>query len=544
MKLKVLIFLLISLINICSYAQYFESKTNYSIEWGEMVRFKGSVQGLFDVQSSSFSAIVDKPYWMKFFSGANKNIKIKDINNLKPTLHGKISFRGDGKRVRIEGLLDVGRELVAISSRKEGLFRKQEFLYTHEFNHFNINQEIDGKQFASFNRKIIYSADKQIGTNSSSNRKYGGLYITTPTTSEDYPAFEYLIYNEDKGLIKEEIIVFPYNIYEMEIKKQFISNNGDYYLIGEQYYKINHDKQWSERNREFAFMKIFKIEENQLVEIKIDEENTVITDIEIIQKENGNLLCTGFYAEEINGNIRGLIYIEVDPDKNEVIKRTKPSFSVDFFSSSTPSTIDKLFNKTHYSDKNKNNEFADFKFRSVKKMKDNSIVVIAEYNRIDLRTRGTAESGDVTQRYDHYYIFNDILVYKLDENGELVWVNRIPKKQQSINDGGIELSFAYFHTEQNVFFFFNDNKKNYDESDNFIDQEALKPASMNIINNTIAGVKVNLTNGESERSALMGKKELSTTFIPMLSQTDMNGGSLVLYGNEGRRHRFGRIRFN
>jgi len=89
-------------------------------------------------------------------------------------------------------------------------------------------------------------------------------------------------------------------------------------------------------------------------------------------------------------------------------------------------------------------------------MKDGSILLVGE--QYYLRTYTTTDSnGNSYTRYVYYY--EDLLVTKIDADGELEWMKKIPKKQK----GGASLGgMSYEHIEKDGthYFFFLDHIDN------------------------------------------------------------------------------------
>jgi len=65
-------------------------------------------------------------------------------------------------------------------------------------------------------------------------------------------------------------------------------------------------------------------------------------------------------------------------------------------------------------------------------------------------------------RSTNHYISKAIMIANITSDGEINWINHIPKHQHSINDGGMLNSFSYFIDKDRIKFLFSDNENNYD----------------------------------------------------------------------------------
>lgn len=539
-RIRVLLLLICLLSLQTNNAQLLINTGDFTMEWGERIRFRGHVQGVFDIQGSNFSVILDRPYFLNFFNNSNHSIRIKELQNLKVNNKKTVKLRGDGKRVKIQAVMDMGKNVYALSSRTKKA-RKEHFIYYHEFSHHEVLDRSEGKLIANYVSPIKSVGGNDIGVTSSKNKKLGAAYLKMPEDKKKYGSFEHILVDKEKGLIQQNLTLLPYEVNELEVEDQYLSNKGDYYLIARQYLKTNPEKSFSFRNRHFAHMTLLMLDGEEIKNIEINQADLFIHELALHQKNDSIIVATGFYKEAIGSSIRGIIYLKINENTNEIIERKKTPFTQEFLSNAEPGWVQKLLLGGDVPDES---NFEFFEYTEFKRTTDGGFIAIAEHMHIDARSRGTFEAGNEMQRYDHYYHYGDILVYKLTKKGELEWVRRIPKKQESLNDGGYYLSFASIQGENSMYFFFNDHKKNYTEDGNYFDQADIKAMRTNRFTNVIAWVKVDEITGEVTRKSLPGKKELSTVFIPKISQVSDDGQQLILYSSQGNRHRFGRVQIN
>jgi hypothetical protein len=98
-------------------------------------------------------------------------------------------------------------------------------------------------------------------------------------------------------------------------------------------------------------------------------------------------------------------------------------------------------------------------------------------------------------------------------------------------------------TDDHLYLLFNDNSKNYDDSNYYLNLEFPKTANFNFRKNTIALTKINLSDGAINRFALGGKNEISTILVPKLCIENKESNELFLYSRSSNRQRFGNMIF-
>jgi hypothetical protein len=170
---------------------------------------------------------------------------------------------------------------------------------------------------------------------------------------------------------------------------------------------------------------------------------------------------------------------------------------------------------------------------------DGGFLVLTENQSVVMvpKVSGTPQNPRVT--YTENFFYDDLIVYKLNDQGDLSWVKRIPKTQQSINDQGKFLSVAHAVTSDKLYLLFNDVRRNYNATGQFIDGQFPYPMQFISGNNVIAYVEMNLSDGSLIRQSRAGLTENKVTLVPKLCTFNHNAGEMIVYGQRNRRHRFG-----
>jgi hypothetical protein len=64
------------------------------------------------------------------------------------------------------------------------------------------------------------------------------------------------------------------------------------------------------------------------------------------------------------------------------------------------------------------------------------------------------------QRSEFYFNYNDILVVNIAPDGNIDWASRIPKRQISVNDGGLFSSYTMSTVQDKLYFMYNEDPRN------------------------------------------------------------------------------------
>jgi len=177
------------------------------------------------------------------------------------------------------------------------------------------------------------------------------------------------------------------------------------------------------------------------------------------EDEKGNFLCGGYYANGVefgffkglSTNYNGLMYFEITKD-GKVIRNEKYDFSEAFIQQNLSDRQKKKIEKRE--DKGKAGIFdlvlTDFVIKA-----DGSIYFIGERQDI---VSTTYTSGTSTRTKTTYY-FTNVIVIKVENNGKLGWMKKLPKYQYGARGVG-QMSIAYLEGKNADYVAYVDNPKN------------------------------------------------------------------------------------
>lgn len=205
----------------------------------------------------------------------------------------------------------------------------------------------------------------------------------------------------------------------------------------------------------------------------------------------------GFFYEKIDKKIKdGIYYIRLDKDyQTDVVSHNFiPLDIVNMYKSERAQEKNKK-----KKDKGKSVNISNLDLDQTVYLEDGSILLIGEKYYVTSYTT-TSSNGSTTTRYVYHY--EDILVTKIDSDGELIWMKKIPKIQR----GGAGLggmSYAYATHNNDHYFFFLDNLKNINLPPNE------RPATHSDGKGGIfTVVKIDNETGENTKNSLFDMKEV------------------------------------
>ena len=188
------------------------------------------------------------------------------------------------------------------------------------------------------------------------------------------------------------------------------------------------------------------------IESNFDFKNKGILGAALEFAPTGELICAGTYSElTTKGNIDdfdGIFYAKINPTTGEVVSENNRKLdrkTVEFMTSKRNAHRDEGVSSA-------------FGIKGFVSLENGSSDLILEETYMFVETSYNGRTYTTT----YHYVSKAILVANIDTNGEIVWINHIPKHQHTTNDNGMFNSCTYFKDKNTLKFVFADNNNNYD----------------------------------------------------------------------------------
>lgn len=516
--------------SMCQIVRHYDE---YDLIWGEPYRDLGNVERILKTTEDDYISVTSRTNLFNFFTNYKRRFYFEPIRDLRNQRQKKIKLFGDGERTYLEDFAVLEEQLLIIS-RKKRFLDNEVNLYYHFLDPDKTIHENHGFHLETYavNRSLSY--DFLTVTNNLSKSKVGYLY-TLPGSRNDFPTYSFGVFDSTFHISTQGTSIFPYRYKEMQFTESFITPQGDFYVLAEELINDN-DFLWRGNAGFRKQLTVFKLKNGELTNFNVEHDQLLLKEIEIIA-EGDDLIFSGLYADDVRSGIRGVFFIRMDSIGN-VKQEEYTRFSTDFIvhGQQLPRNLapdDMLFREG----------LGQYKMKELRRTEDGGFIGIAEHHDEEERFSGTGAPG-TSNRVDTYFYYNNIMVYKMDSTGRLLWNTYVPKNQHSINDGGYYLSYAHYFNDNKLYFVFNDNSKNYDDNNEYISASDPKTAHFNSWRNTIAVVSMNIEDGKYVRKSIGGKKLTDIVVVPRLCIENLEENELFLYGKSGNKHRFGRLQFS
>ncbi len=284
-------------------------------------------------------------------------------------------------------------------------------------------------------------------------------YRLKPKIKDDgknYDIIGFHVFDRELNKLWGSDFKMPYTEARMNNVSYEVDSDGNAYLLAKVYENGRKEAIDGVANYHYELFK-FAEGSSQPEIINIDLSDKFVRQFYIgeLSGEDG-LICTGYYSTEAKGSSSdGVFMVKVSPD-GSVSNLHKGYYEFpseilqQFESDRTKRKIDKKD-----SGKDKESEVKGLRVREVI-ISENGDIVINGEQYIEV-TRTYYSNGKMYTRTTYYFL--DILTMKIDSDGEMEWVRKIPKAQKGVvGTGG--LSYKYYSYGEDNYYFFIDNVKN------------------------------------------------------------------------------------
>lgn len=282
-------------------------------------------------------------------------------------------------------------------------------------------------------------------------------------------------FNTDMELITKQDITMPDVDAKIEKLDFTVDSKGNSYFLLKKNKEIAHAFNRSANNNPDNFnIILIKVEaDGQVNESEIVIKDYIIEDIILKENDKNEIVCAGYYRLPKASSTKGVFITKINKN-GEIDTPLFYDFSIDLITQYSK-TSDKKVQKMEEQEEKAGIHSLDMV--NIVTLKGGGVLLTGHVHYVT--TRSTKEGVTYIYHYD------DIIVTKINENSELDWMKRIPKRSTFE-------SFRLFYSHNNVYIVFTDNPENATL------QNDMKPQKANSNNGYVVAHKFNLDDGEKE----------------------------------------------
>jgi hypothetical protein len=380
------------------------------------------------------------------------------------------------KKAKLEGIHSFARNHFLFYSLRdksadiEQLFVQSIDFSTGEFTGnaklvFNINGELDKAFYGGLSNSDNKTRHRGWGTFDKFNimashdgRKILIQYRREKESRDDIDVIGFGLFDADMNKLSAGELKMPETTFGMTNLDYGVDGAGNAYALSVVYLNEKRSLFIKEAPSYRLELLKFDLTTKEISKTNVKLGDVILNEIAMFPDKSGDIICAGYYGKAKNyktGNADGAFMFRIDEFGN-------PS-DVQYYE--IPLEVLNQFKSNSVKKKNKRKddkdkaEFEDLVMRELHVMEDGSILLIGEQYYVVERV-STDANGRTTRTYTYYY--NDIFAVKINADGDLAWMRKLPKYQSTGFATGGSLSFNHFYGEGAHYFLYMDDTKNLD----------------------------------------------------------------------------------
>lgn len=334
-------------------------------------------------------------------------------------------------------------------------------------------------------------------------------YRKKPEFKNDKKSFDIIgLHSFDGNLnkISNKEITMPYTERRMDNLDYQIDNKGNLFMLTKVYHDDSDDDKKSKKDTVANYhIELFTLRadsEKMNIE-KIENKEKFITRLWMFDSPKGGAIIGGFYnngkGKHFEKNCDGIILFKMKEDGSLTDQFTY-EIPLDLINEYASEKEKKKNAKKE--EKGEGAKISDLRLTNLVVREDGSIILAGEKQYSITTTTTSFSNGSMSTYTSTSYYYTDILVTKINPDGKLGWMKKIPKFQRGFSGQG-GMSYKFFSNETDNFFVFLDNVKNIDLP---IDKTPAMHSDRH--GGYLTAVKIDDINGETKKGSILNAREV------------------------------------
>jgi hypothetical protein len=521
---------------------------NYNVNWGPDLKLKGeALNKILLYKNGSFYAITDNAKGLfssrvsEYISKFNKNMELE----LQVKIESEKSEKGMSQHGDVK-LFEYNDAIYLITREKDS--KNKRIVYFAE----NIDL---GTLMCQGNKKLIYeisyAEDKKRDDALISfltNKDKNAMIIFDQLYTEKEQNVQVIVTALDKSFSptwKKDVrlpVTLPKGGYFSF--STYMDNVPNLYLMSRVYKEMGKrrakDVIDGELNYDYHIYTIGK-DIPSFTDYSFDLKDKAVSQAELDINANGDIIACGFYSD-INEKkdkatgVKGFFYTTIDPINKTIKTQSYKKFENEVFTAGL--SAKKAEKAEAKLEDGKDGATYGFGIDQLIPRKDGGGTIIME----QAYTYTTSYRCGNSTCYVTHYVYNNIMVTKVNAAGEIEWTTVIPKRQHYVRYPAVGSYFVFDQGNDTYDFYYNDDKDNL--NDLHMDAKGADVASDRLKNLRFVRQVVNPDGSLSKREVAfkMDEDDENTHFFPTVSKIVSNN-EVILYGMERKKDKFAKITY-
>ena len=458
-------------------------------------------------------------------------------SDMKLVRDREIDLRHRGKVRELEDIILFGGQLHLLTAYNN-LGQQRNYLFREPISYRSLQPSGKPIKIAEAESRGEYRAG-QFGHRIACDSSHLLVYSIEPLRDRERERFSLHVFDRQFEERWSRQIELPYRADEFAVEDYRVDTRGNVYLLGTVFGAAARDVPAGYRYVILAY----RDGGERVDEYRIDLPDVFISELTFRVNDAGELVCAGFYSQRSAQGIRGSYFLRIDPATKQVLAKGLKDFGFELITQyMRPGEAKRAAKREAEGNSRRAPELFRYQLDDLILRSDGGALLVAEQfyiERIQYNVGPGAFVGPgfyrpVNDRVTFVYNYNDLLVVNIRPSGEIEWTTRIPKVQQTTDDGGRYSSYAMANVRDKIYFVFNDDR------DNFRGEEQRYLQEFDGRRNSIVALVEVRMDGSWDSYPLGLNSEANILTRPRACK-QVGLYTMALLGERGRTYRFGKL---
>ncbi len=522
-----------------------KAAVNYKVSWGPDLKLKGSFpEDILLYNSSGYYAT----------TGSSFNDYLSKFNNkMELVTQAKMETEKSDKNMKDHNMVDIlefNKNIYAISRERD----KENKTIVYFAEKINLNTLIpDGNKTKIY--EASYATEKKredmwLGRYTDKDKKIMVLYEQHPAVKEENIKLTVHCIDENLKTTWKKEVELPL---EADSKKGFsfdkyIDASGHLFLLAKVYNNDGKKKHKDIKDGQLNYdYHIYTIGQDipTFVDYAFNLTDKAVSQINLDVNNKGEMVACGFYSDikadkDKTTGSKGVFYASIDPIHQQVKAQSYKKFDNEVF---TAGLSEKKKNKLEekIEEGKREGDASSYIIRDLVPRKDGGSTMFAE--EFYTYTESRYDSYSKSWTYITHYVYQNIIITKINSAGEIEWTSVIPKSADLTNYVNICSYLKFDEGDDTYDIFFNDHRDNLVAMN--LEKRGVEAINGKLKTLRFVRVVVNPDGSLSKREQAlkMDEDDEDTRFYPKVSAV-VSENEIILYGVDHKRDKFAKITFN
>ncbi|MBK9421575.1 MAG: hypothetical protein IPN44_11085 [Flavobacteriales bacterium] len=512
----------------CVSASWAQTRTDKAeVQWGPDMDFKTDGQ---------FSYVMDDIGDAVFLRmSRKKEALVQRMDGLKVSYQKPMELEMDKDDLTSEGTVFTKDNVIVFSSmfdKKAGINQ----LYASTYDQAGFGQLKRFEKVASISaEKSKNNGGFSVYSSPDRSKVLVGLYPPNDKDKDAKTSFELRVYDADMQQLWAQQFTLPYEDGLFSIESLRLDNDGSVLMLGTKSAEKREGRALKREGKPSYVYHLLTFKQDSPVpdDHAIVVADKFLQDLQLGLGKTGDIICAGFFGNKGSFSVRGTFFLRLDRTTKQIVHESYKEFSNDFI---TEYLTEKEAKKaTKKADKKKEDlELYSFDMHDLIQREDGGVVLVAEQFRY-YTVCYTDSKGN--QSCSTHYLYNDVIVVNIDPEGNIEWASKVPKRQHSVNDGGLYSGCAVEVKGDKIYVIFNDSGENL-----FLKPgDKIKQFELTGKDALVVLALVN-SDGSTKREALFSPERRDVILRPK-DCVQLQNEKMFIYASRKKDYRFGLIDF-